>query len=148
MPLRDQPRENGMRRGLAGVVLAIGLVLPVLAEEEWVEVGADTEAKYYVDTKSIQVDGDTIRLQKKAIYTNPLADNFTGRQVLFKESVGTVEVDCGRHINRVVAIDMIGINGEVVWSSGKMPQRMWEDVRENTHGAATFEYVCRNLGKS
>lgn len=134
-------------RGWMGALLAAGLALPALAQEEWVEVGADTEAKYYVDAKSIQVEGDTIRLQKKAIYTNPLADNFTGRQVLFKESVGTVEVDCGRRINRVIAIDMIGVNGEVVWSSGKMPKRMWEDVRGNTHGGATFEYVCRNVGR-
>jgi hypothetical protein len=137
-----------MLRGWMAGVLTIGLVLPALAGDEWVEVGADTEAKYYVNSQSIQVEGDTIRLQKKAIYTNPLADNFTGRQVLFKESVGTVELDCRRRINRVVAIDMIGVNGEVVWSSGKMPQRMWEEVRDNTHGAATFDYVCRNLGKS
>jgi hypothetical protein len=130
------------------VLLAAGLAGSALAEEEWVEVGADTEARYYVDTRSIQVDGDTVRLQKKAIYTNPLADNFTGRQVLFKQSIGTVELDCGRRINRVIAIDMIGVNGEVVWSSGKMPKRMWEDVRDNTHGGATFDYVCRNVGKS
>lgn len=130
------------------VLLAAGLAGSALAEEEWVEVGADTEARYYVDTRSIQVDGDTVRLQKKAIYTNPLADNFTGRQVLFKQSIGTVELDCGRRINRVIAIDMIGVDGEVVWSSGKMPKRMWEDVRDNTHGGATFDYVCRNVGKS
>jgi hypothetical protein len=135
-------------RAWMAVPLAVALSLPALAEEEWVEVGADTEAKYYVNVRSIEVQDDTIRLQKKAIYTNPLADNFTGRQVLFKESIGTVELDCGRRINRVVAIDMIGVNGEVVWSSGKMPQRMWEDVRSNTHGGATFDYVCRNLGKS
>jgi hypothetical protein len=130
------------------MLLAGALAGPALAEPEWVEVGADTEAKYYVDRTSIEVDGDTIRIQKKAIYTNPLADNFTGRQVLFKESIGTVELDCGRRINRVVAIDMIGVNGEVVWSSGRMPKRMWEEVRENTHGGTTFDYVCRNLNKS
>ena len=129
-------------------LLAAGLVLPAFATEEWVEVGADTEAKYYVDAGSVEVEGETIRIHKKAVYTNPLADNFTGRTVLFKESVGTVEIDCGRRINRVVAIDMIGVNGEVVWSSGRMPKRMWEDVRDNTHGAATFDYVCRTLNKS
>jgi hypothetical protein len=117
-------------------------------DENWVEVGADTEAKYYVNTRSIVVEGDTIRLQKKAIYTNPLVDNFTGRQVQFKQSLGVVELDCGRHINRVISIEMIGVNGEVVWSSGKMAKRTWEDVRDNTHGGATFDYVCRNLSKS
>jgi hypothetical protein len=131
-----------------GWLLAVTLALPAIADENWVEVGADTEAKYYINKQSVEVEGETIRIQKKAVYTNPLADNFTGRQVLFKESIGTVELDCGRRINRVVAIDMIGVNGEVVWSSGRMPKRMWEDVRENTHGAATFDYVCKNLGKS
>ncbi len=136
-----------MFRMLIAVLLAV-LAWPLHAEEAWVEIGADTEAKYYVDTKSIEVSGDTIRLRKKAIYTNPLADNFTGRTVLFKESIGVVELDCGRHINRVVAIDMIGVNGEVVWSSGKMPQRTWEEVKDNSHGGATFDYVCRQLNKS
>jgi hypothetical protein len=117
----------------------------VWAEDKWIEVGADTEARYYVDPQTAAVDGDTVRFRKRAVYTNPLADNFTGRQVLFKESIGTVEVDCRRHINRVIAIEMIGENGEVVWSSGKMPKRMWEDVRDETHGGATYQYVCTRL---
>lgn len=124
------------------------LLLPALnawGEDAWIEVGADTEARYYVNAQTIEVDGDTVRVQKRAVYTHPLADNFTGRQVLFKESIGTVELDCRRGINRVVALDMIGVNGEVVWSSGRMPQRMWEDVREGTHGASTYEYVCTKL---
>jgi len=118
------------------------------ADEDWLEIGADTEARYYIDPKSIEVEGDTIRVRKRAVYNSPLVDNFTGRQVLFKESVGVVELDCGRHINRVISIDMLGVNGEVVWSSGKMPKRLWEDVRDNTHGGKTFEYVCKRLEKS
>lgn len=132
-------------------LLALALpcvVLSARAEEDWVEIGADTEAKYYINSKSIEVEGETIRLQKRAVYNSPLVDNFTGRQVLFTESVGVVELDCGRHINRVISIDMIGVNGEVVWSSGKMPKRVWEDVRDNTHGGKTFDYVCKRLDKS
>jgi len=124
------------------------LTLTAWAEDSWVEVGADTEAKYYVDPNSIKVDGDTIRLRKRAVFNAPLADNFTGRQVLFQQSIGVVELDCGRHINRVIAIDMIGLNGEIVYSSGVMKGRMWEDVRDNTHGQATFDYVCKQLDKS
>jgi len=124
------------------------LTLAAWAEQTWVEIGVDPEAKYYVDPGSIKVDGDTIRLHKRAVFNTPLADNFTGRQVLFKESIGVVEVDCGRHINRVTSIEMIGLNGEVVYSSGVMKGRMWEDVRENTHGQATFDYVCKQLDKS
>jgi hypothetical protein len=129
-----------------------GIVLAAAAltgnTEEWVEIGVDTEGKYYIDPGSIEVDGETIRLRKRAVYNAPLADNFTGRQVLFKESVGVVELDCGRRINRVISIDMLGVNGEVVWASGKMPKRLWEDVQDNTHGGRTFEYVCRQLNKS
>src|SRR5574341_124765 len=127
-------------------VFALGLALSaVAADAEWVEIGADTEAKYYIDPKSIEVEGDTIRLRKRQVFNAPLVDNFSGRPVSFKESVGTVELDCGRHVNRVIQIDMIGMNGEIVWSSGRMPRRMWEEVRDNTHGGATFEYVCRQL---
>ena len=136
-----------MRVGLA--ILAALLAGPVLAVEvEWLEIGADTEARYYIDPRSIEVEGDTIRLQKRQVFNSPLVDNFTGRRVLFKESIGTVELDCGRHINRVTQIDMIGMDGEVVWSSGKLKQRMWEEVKDNTHGGATFDYVCKNLKPS
>lgn len=135
-----------MRHWFACVIACFALT--AWAESNWVEVGADTEAKYYVDTASIHVDGDTVRLHKRAVFTSPLADNFTGRQVLFKESIGVVELDCGRHINRVISIDMIGVNGEVVYSSGTMKGHMWEEVRENTHGQATFDYVCKQVNKS
>lgn len=131
------------------VVVAALLALPALAAEaEWIEIGADTEGRYYINTRSVEVEGETIRLQKRQVFNAPLVDNFSGRQVLFKESIGTIELDCGRHINRVTQIDMIGIQGEVVWSSGKMKQRMWEDVKDNTHGGATFDYVCKNLNRS
>jgi len=136
-----------MRRVLA-IAAVLTFPLCALAQEEWVEVGADTEAKYYVDTRSIEVDGETIRFRKRGVFTNPLTDNFSGRPVRFKESIGTVEIDCGRHINRVISIEMLGMDGEVVWSSGKMTKRMWEEVKDNSHGGQTFEYVCRNLDKS
>jgi hypothetical protein len=136
-----------MRVGLA--ILAALLAWPALAVEvEWLEIGADTEARYYINPKSVEVEGDTIRLQKRQVFNSPLVDNFTGRRVLFKESIGTVELDCGRHINRVTQIDMIGMDGEVVWSSGKLKQRMWEEVKNNTHGGATFDYVCKNFKPS
>ena len=48
--------------GLALLTLAAG------AEQTWVEIGVDPEAKYYVDPGSIKVDGDTIRLHKRAVF--------------------------------------------------------------------------------
>jgi hypothetical protein len=136
-----------MRASLVLTLLGASL-LARAADVEWVEIGADTEAKYYINPKSVEVEGDTIRLQKRQVFTSPLVDNFTGRPVLFKESIGVVELDCGRRINRVISVDMIGMNGEVVWSSSKMSKRLWEDVRENTHGETTFNYVCKSLNKS
>lgn len=111
--------------------------------EHWVEVGADPQAKFYVDEDSIEIDRDTIRFLKRGIYTHTLTESFSGQKAAFRETVGTVEVDCGRRINRVVQIDMIAENGNVVWSSGRMKQQMWEDVRPNTHAEVTLDLVCR-----
>jgi hypothetical protein len=144
---RASPKGQVMRGLLVAVVLALSAAAEA-AEVEWVEIGADTEARYYINPKSLQVQGETIRFQKRQVFNSPLVDNFSGRAVLFRESIGVVELDCGRRINRVMSIDMIGMQGEVVWSSGEMSKRLWEDVRENTHGETTFDYVCRSLGKS
>ena len=112
---------------------------------EWVEVGADTQAKYYVDVDSIKVDGDNVRVLKRGIFTQILTDTLGGASATFKETIGTVEIDCARRINRVTRIDMIGENGELVWSSGPMEKRLWEDVRPNTHAETTIEVVCSRL---
>ena len=39
----------------------------------------------------------------------------------------------------------IGENGEVVWTSGPMKKRLWEDVRPNTHAETTIEVICSHL---
>jgi hypothetical protein len=130
------------------LALLMALLASMAHAAEWVEIGADTEARYYVDLSSIEVEGDTIRVLKKGVYTHPLTENLGGAPTVFKETVGTLELDCARRINRVIQIDMIGLNDEVVWSSGRMQRRMWEDVRANTHGEATLQFVCGKLGKS
>ena len=112
---------------------------------DWVEVGADTQAKYYVDVDSIKVDGENVIVLKRGIFTQILTDTLSGASATFKETIGTVEIDCARRINRVTQIDMIGENGEPVWSSGPMKKRMWEDVRSNTHAETTIEVVCARL---
>ena len=128
----------------------IGLALFTAAANatDWVEVGADTEAKYYVDVDSINVDGENVSVRKRGIYTHVLTDNFGGQSATFKESIGTIELDCARRINRVTQIDMIGENGEVVWSSGPMKKRMWENVRTNSHAESTLEVVCGRLNRT
>ncbi len=114
-----------MRMMLGGLLVFVTLTA---SAADWVEIGADTEAKYYVDVSSIEVEGDTVRVQKKGILTQPFTENLGGKPRVFKETLGVLELDCGRRINRVVQIDMLGMQGEVVWSSGRMPKRDWEDV--------------------
>ena len=130
-----------------GWLVGLALVAAAANATDWVEVGADTEARYYVDVDSISVDGENVSVQKRGIYTHVLTDNFGGHPATFKETIGTIELDCARRINRVTQIDMIGENGEVVWSSGPMKKRMWEEVRANSHAESTLEVVCGRLNR-
>jgi hypothetical protein len=136
-----------LRRFAANALLAAATMWMNLAASaaDWVEVGADTQAKYYVDVDSIKIDGENVSVLKRGIFTQVLSDTLGGTSATFKETVGTVEIDCARRINRVTRIDMIGESGEVVWSSGPMKQRMWEDVRPNTHAQTTVEIVCARV---
>jgi len=117
------------------------------ADDQWLEIGADPQGKYYIDPKSIQVEGDTIRLRKRGVYNANMMETFGDKKVSFRESVGIIEIDCGRKIHRVVQMDIISPEGEVVWTTGKM-NRMWDDIMPNTHGEATHNFVCRGLDKS
>jgi hypothetical protein len=114
---------------------------------DWVEIGVDTEATYYVDVSSIELEGDTVRVLKKGIFPQPLKEELGGSPKIFTQTLGLIELDCARRINRVVQIDMLGSDGELVWSSGRMNRRMWEDVRPHTHGEATLDFVCGKLGR-
>lgn len=134
-----------MRRILAGMLVLVAFEAQAA---EWVEIGADTQARYYVDVASIAVDGETVRVQKKGIYTQPLTENFGGNPRVFKETLGVVELDCSRRIHRVTQIDMLGPDGDVVWSSGRMPRRDWEGVLPKSHGEATLDFVCGKIGRS
>ena len=128
-------------------LLGLALFAAAANATEWIEVGVDTEAKYYVDVDSISIDGENVSVRKRGIYTHVLTDNFGGKSATSKESMGTIELDCGRRINRVTQIDMVGENGEVVWSSGPMKKRMWEPVRANSHAESTLEVVCARIHK-
>ena len=130
-----------------GWLVGLALVAAAANATEWVEVGADTEARYYVDVDSISVDGENVSVQKRGVYTHVLTDNFGGHSATFRETIGTIELDCARRINRVTQIDMIGENGEVVWSSGPMKKRMWEEVRPNSHAESTLQVVCGRLNR-
>ena len=133
---------------IAALMMVAAAMNSAVIAADWVEVGADTEAKYSVDMDSITVDGESVSVLKRGIFTHILTDTLGGKPATFRQTIGTVEIDCARRINRITQIDMIGENGEVVWSSGLMKKRMWEDVRPNTHAETTVEVVCARVKKS
>jgi hypothetical protein len=140
--------KRSVARAVCAAAMAGAAMIPVAVAADWVEVGADPQAKYYIDADSIRVDGENVVVLKRGVFTQVLTDTLGGKSATFKETIGTVEIDCARHINRVIQIDMIGENGELVWSSGPMKKRLWEDVRPNTHAEATAEVVCARVNKS
>ena len=133
-----------MKSGRLATIAVLMAAMSAIAAD-WVDVGADTQAKYYVDVDSIKVDGDNVSVLKRGIFTQVLTDTLGGTSATFKETIGTVEIDCARRINRITQIDMIGENGDLVWSSGLMKKRMWEDVRPNTHAETAMEIICSRL---
>jgi len=125
-------------------LILVTLFIPVMVlAETWVDVGADTEAKYYVDTDSIVVEGENTIVTKKGIYTNVLTDKLEGdNAVVFKVTRARLELDCVRELNRVTQIDMVNEQNEVVWSSGYMDKRLWLTINTQGHSRTTFDLVC------
>lgn len=113
--------------------------------DNWIEIGADPDAKFYVDLDSIEIGKDSVKVHKRGVYNNTLTENFGGKATVFRQTLGVIEMDCRLRVNRVVQIDMLDEGGEVVWSSGFMPKRMWESVKPNSHAEATLDTVCTRL---
>ena len=135
-------------RALTGVLLFCAGLLPQALAEQWIEVGADPEAKFYVDVDSIAMVNDTLHAIKRGIYTHTLTESLGGSPVVFKETRGLVELDCELRVNRVTRIDMLDESGTVVWSSGHMPRRLWLSVKPNSHAEATLDVACAHFEKT
>ena len=88
--------------------------------EQWVEIGADAEAIYFVDLNSIHKAEDSHTIIKKAIYSQYRTEYLGSSKVTFISTIGVVELDCNLNINRVIQIDMLDGDENVVWSSGYM----------------------------
>ena len=112
--------------------------------EQWVEIGADAEAIYFVDLNSIHEAEDSHTIIKRAIYNQYRTEYLGSSKVTFISTIGVVELDCNLNINRVIQIDMLDGDENVVWSSGYMEKRIWQDVRDNTHAKKTYDLVCQN----
>ena len=112
--------------------------------EQWVEIGADAEAIYFVDLNSIHKAEDSHTIIKRAIYNQYRTEYLGSSKVTFISTIGVVQLDCNLNINRVIQIDMLDGDENVVWSSGYMEKRIWQDVRDNTHAKKTYDLVCQN----
>jgi hypothetical protein len=125
-------------------LILIILLSPFFATAEtWVDVGADTEAKYYVDLDSIKVDGVNMHVIKKGVYTNVMGEKLDGEKlVVFKITMARLELDCARELNRVTQIDMLSESDEVVWSSGYMSGRVWLSIKDQGHARTTYDLIC------
>ena len=132
-------------RVVPGMAILLVLVTSGAFAENWVEVGTDPEATFYVDLDSIALVQDSLRVIKRGIYTHQLTENFGGARATFKETRGLVELDCRLRVNRVRQIDMLDERGEVVWSSGDMPRQLWLSVKPNSHAEATLDTVCAHF---
>ncbi len=130
-------------QSLIVTVLVFATLSPPALAETWVEVGADPEAKFYIDVDSITLVNDSLHVIKRGVYTRTLTENFGGKPVVFKETRGRVEIDCGLRVNRVTRMDVFDENGMVVWSSGDMSRRLWLSVKPNSHAEATLDVACR-----
>jgi len=132
-------------RALVGTVIFLATAFTHAHAEQWVEVGADPEARFYIDVDSIVMVKDALHVIKRGVYTHSLTESFSGQKVAFKETRGLVELDCGLRVNRVTRIEMLDENGAVVWSSGDMPRRLWLSVKPNSHAEATLEVACAHF---
>lgn len=130
-----------MRAWTLGVLL-LATSMPGAHAETWVEVGADPQAKFYVDVDSIVMVKGSLQVIKRGVYTRQLTEDFGGERTVFKETRGTVEIDCQLRVNRIRRIDMLDEQGAVVWSSGDMPRQLWLSVKPNSHAESTLDVAC------
>lgn len=129
-------------RVLALSIFLLSAAVPDAQAETWVEVGADPQAKFYIDVDSIVMVNDSLQVIKRGVYTRQLTENFNGELAVFKETRGTVEIDCALRVNRIRRIDMLDEQGAVVWSSGDMPRQLWLSVKPNSHAESTLDVAC------
>ena len=125
------------------ILILLTLNFQLAYSEQWVEIGADAEAVYFVDLNSIHKAEDSHTVIKKAIYSQYRTEYLGSSKVTFISTIGVVELDCNLNMNRVIRIAMLDGDENVVWSSGYMEKRIWQDVRDNTHAKKTYDLVCK-----
>lgn len=123
------------------VIAAIALAAVSAHAENWMEIGSDTTATYYVDFDSISRIDDIVSFTKKAVYRVSLWPVSMPDSATVKETAEVIEENCRNNHHRVLSLDMFNPSGERIWSSGKM-RRIWESVEPNTNGEQTHRFAC------
>lgn len=132
-----------MQWGLAG----LGLVVMTLASPasavaaEWVSVAVEGGLEHFVDVASLARSGDVVRVSKRSVFREPTPMGDTPGLPLVRETIGLIEDDCRRVQHRAVSLQVIGVDGEVLWSSGEM-KRVWESIEPGSGGRATLDFAC------
>ncbi|HEV8646849.1 MAG TPA: surface-adhesin E family protein [Burkholderiales bacterium] len=109
--------------------------------ENWIEIGSDATATYYVDSDSLSRNDDIVSLTKKAVYRVSLWPVKLPENATVKETAGVIEENCRNRHHRVLSMDMFNPFGERIWSSGKM-KRIWESVEPDSNGGRTHTFAC------
>lgn len=131
-----------MRQNVLALLLFV--CAPVVAAD-WVPVGADGDVQHFVDRATLARDAEVVRLSKRAVYLDPHPLGDTPGLPLVKEAIGQVECDCKRSQHRALRLQLLGVDGQVLFDSGDM-KRVWESIDGGTPGRATLDYACAATG--
>ncbi|MFO1319888.1 MAG: hypothetical protein U1F52_09740 [Burkholderiales bacterium] len=123
---------------LASCLLLVARPLPAA---DWVSVGTDGDIEHFVDRETLQRTQEIVRVAKRAVYRDPHPIGDTPGLPLMKETVGIVECDCLRFQHRAVSLQLIGLDGAVLHSTGEM-KRVWETIDPGSPGRATLDFAC------
>lgn len=126
--------------GLGLVAMTLGSSAGAAAPE-WVSVGIEGGLEHFVDAASLERSGEVVRVSKRSVYLQPAPMGETPGLPLVSEAVGLIEDDCQRFQHRAVSFQLIGVQGEVLWSSGEM-KLVWEAIEPGSPGRATLDFAC------
>jgi hypothetical protein len=138
-------RQKSCMAGLLMVAMTLASSIGAAAPE-WVSVGVEGGLEHFVDTSTLTRNGDVVRVLKRSVYLEPIPLGDTPGLPLVSEAVGVIEDDCRRIQHRAVSLELIGVQGEVLWSSGEM-KRVWESIEPGSRGRATLDFACARVAR-
>ena len=137
---RYSMKRRSWMAGMGLVAMALGAPAGAAAPD-WVSVGIEGGLEHFVDAASLVRSGEVVRVFKRTVFLEPVPMGETPGLPLVSEAIGVVEDDCQRVQHRAVSLQVIGVQGEVLWSSGEM-KRVWESIEPGSGGRATLDFAC------